>query len=75
MIAVLSTLPVGEKYMLILSCQREILPMLSIGQIDVSMSIGEEHYATNALFAFPLSGLAEEISIELNNQSLCLTVC
>ena len=64
--------------MLILFSQRIILPMLSIGQTDVSMSIGEEHYATNALFAFPSvwsSGLAEEISIQLNNQSLCLTVC
>ena len=49
--------------MLILSCQREILPMLSIGQT-------EEHYATIALFAlFALSGLAKEISIQLNKLS------
>ena len=50
--------PVGEKYMLILSCQREILPMLSIGQTD--MSVGkqcEEHYATKCFVCFPVGRL------------------
>ena len=55
--------------MLILSCQREILPMFSIGQTDMSVGHSVKTNATNALFAFRsvwTSGLAEEIFIQLN---------
>ena len=67
--------------MLILSCQRKILPMLSIGQTDVSIGHSVKnimqpmHCLLSGLDVWAGRGDVIQLNKRVVNQSLCLTVC